>query len=148
MGSANKVDVVLLEELLDDGLAEGVGDAAIVLAPGGLSFLRVRPKQVTKETVLGNFSWSGDLLQLCDGDELRGESAVHAEDLIVDEGGNGHAVEHILELFPDADRVPTLALIVEPIDSVDLAALVVATQKEEVLLKLDLVCEQQNDGLK
>lgn len=103
MGSANKVDVVLLEELLDDGLAEGVGDAAIILTPGGLPFLGVGPEQVTKETVLGNFGWSSDLLQLGDSDELRGESSVHAEDLVVDEGGNGHAVEHILELFPDAD---------------------------------------------
>jgi len=128
MGSANQVDVVLLEELLDDGLAKGVRDAAIILTPAGLSFLGVGPKQVTQETVLGNFSWSSDLLQLCDSDELRRESSVHAEDFVVDEGGNGHAVEHILELFPDADRVPTLALVVEPVDSVDLPALVVAAQ--------------------
>ena len=58
---------------------------------------------------------------------------MHAENLVVDQGGNRHAVEHILELFPDADRVATLALVVETVDAVDLATLVVPSQQEEVL---------------
>jgi len=73
---------------------------------------------------------------------------VHAEDLVIDQGRNRHAIEDVLELFPDANGVATLAFIIETIDTVDLAALVVASQEEEVLLKLDFVCEEQDDGLK
>mmetsp|Transcript_2704 Transcript_2704/g.3708 ORF Transcript_2704/g.3708 Transcript_2704/m.3708 type:complete len:226 (+) Transcript_2704:410-1087(+) len=147
MGSADEVDVVFLEELFDDGLSEGVGDAAIVLAPAGLAFLGVGPEQVAEEAVLRDLGGASDLLELGDGDELGGEAAMHAEDLVVDEGGDGHAVEHILELFPDADRVAALALVVEAVDAVDLAALVIAAQQEEVLLELYFVGQQQDDGL-
>ena len=73
---------------------------------------------------------------------------MHAEDLVVDQGRNRHAIEDVLELFPDTNGVATLAFIIETIDTVDLAALVVASQEEEVLLKLDFVCEEQDDGLK
>ena len=73
---------------------------------------------------------------------------MHAEDLVVDQGRNRHAIEDVLELFPDTNGVATFAFIIETIDTVDLAALVVASQEEEVLLKLDFVCEEQDDGLK
>jgi hypothetical protein len=33
MGSADEVNVVLLEELLDDGFTESVGDTTVVLTP-------------------------------------------------------------------------------------------------------------------
>ena len=40
-----------------------------------------------------------------------------------------------------------LTLIIEAIDTVDTGTLMVATQEEEVLWVLDLVCQQQTDGL-
>jgi hypothetical protein len=147
MGSADKVNVVLFEELFDDGLAECVGDASVVLTPAGLTLLRIGPKQVAKQTVLGNLSRPCDLLQLSYSDKFGRETSVHAENLVIDEGRNGHAIENILELFPDADWVAALALIVEAIDSIDLSALVVTAQQEEVLLEFDLVREQKNDCL-
>ena len=64
---------------------------------------------------------------------------MHAEDLIIDKGGDRQAVEDVLELLPDADGVATLAFVVEAIDAIDLPALVVAPQEEEVLLEFDLV---------
>ncbi len=144
MGSANQVDVVLFEELFDNGLSESVGDTSVIFTPARLTLLGIRPKQVTEQTVLRDLGRAGDLLQLSDCDQLRRESSVHAEDFVVDESCNRHAVEHILKLFPDADAVAALALVVKPVDSVDLTALVVASQQEEVLLEFYLVCEQQN----
>ena len=41
MGSTDKVNVVFLEELLDDGLAECVRDASVVLSPTGLALFGV-----------------------------------------------------------------------------------------------------------
>ena len=148
MRSANKIYIVFLKELLDDSLAKCVRDTAVVLSPARLSFLWIGPKQVAEEAIFGHFCWPCDLLELGHGDELGAQTAVHADNFVVDEGGNRHAVEAILELLPDADGVATLAFVVETIDTIDLTALVVASQEEEVLLKLDFVCEEQDDGLK
>ena len=72
---------------------------------------------------------------------------MHTQDLIIDESGDGHAVEDVLELFPDADGVAALAFVVETVDSIDLAALVISSQQEEVLLELDFVGQEENDCL-
>ena len=73
---------------------------------------------------------------------------MHTQDLIIDESGDGHAVKDVLELFPDADGVAAFALVVETVDSIDLAALVISSQQEEVLLELDFVGQEENDCLK
>ena len=73
---------------------------------------------------------------------------MHAEDLVIDERSDRHAVEAILELLPYADRVATLALVVEAVDAINLAALVVTSQEEEVFLELGFVGKEQDDGLK
>jgi hypothetical protein len=72
---------------------------------------------------------------------------VHGEDLLIDDGRNGQAVEAVGEGLPQLDVVSTLALVVEAVYAVDGRALVVAAQHEEVLRVLDLVGEQQADGL-
>ena len=53
-----------------------------------------------------------------------------------------------MEFFPNTDRVAALALIVETIDTIDLAAFVIASEQKEVLLEFDLISEQKDDGLK
>jgi hypothetical protein len=72
---------------------------------------------------------------------------VHGEDLLVDDGSNGQTVEAVGECLPQLDVVSPLALIVETVDAVDRGALVVTAEDEKVLGVLDLVCEQQADGL-
>jgi len=73
---------------------------------------------------------------------------VHAKNLLINNCGNWETVEAIGEGFPEFDVVPSLALVVEAVDSVDAGALVVASQKEEVLGVLDLVGQQQTDCFK
>ena len=87
-------------------------------------------------------------MQLGYGDKLRAKTTVHAEDFVINKCGDRHAVEHILEFFPHADGVSTLAFVIKAIDTVYLAALVITTQQEEVLLKLDFVGQKQDDRLK
>lgn len=53
---------------------------------------------------------------------------MHAQDFVVNESCNRHAVENILELFPNSDTVATLAFVVEAVDSVNLTALVISSQ--------------------
>jgi translation elongation factor EF-Tu-like GTPase len=64
---------------------------------------------------------------------------VATEDLLIDEGRNREAVEAVRERLPQFDRESPLALVVEPVYSVDGRALVVASEQEEVLRVFDLV---------
>ena len=91
--------------------------------------------------------WAHDTADLLHGVQIGAEAAVHGEDLLVDDGGNGEAVEAVGESLPELNVVPPLALVVEAVDPVDRGALVVAAQDEEVFGVLDLVGEEQADGL-
>lgn len=79
--------------------------------------------------------------------EIRAQTTVHGENLLVNDGSNGQAVEAVGESLPQLNVVSSLALVIETIDTVDGGALVVSTQNEEVLGVLDLVREEQADGL-
>lgn len=72
---------------------------------------------------------------------------MHGEDLLVDDGGNGQAVEAVGKCLPQLDVVASLALIVETVDTVDGCTLVVTAEDEEVLRVFDLVRQQEADSL-
>jgi hypothetical protein len=91
--------------------------------------------------------WTHDAADLLHGVEVRTQAAVHGEDLLVDDGGNGQAVEAVGERLPQLDVVAALALVIEAVYAVDRRALVVATQDEEVLGVLDLVRQKQANRL-
>lgn len=54
---ADKIDIVLLTEVVDDLLVEGKADTALVLLPLGLCGLRVTPEDVTKQASVGHIGW-------------------------------------------------------------------------------------------
>lgn len=72
---------------------------------------------------------------------------MHSENLLINNSGNGKAVETIGKSFPQLNIVATLALIVETVDAVDGGTLVVTSQDEKVLRVLDFVGEQKADCL-
>lgn len=80
--------------------------------------------------------------------QIRAETAVHGEDLLINDGRDGQAVEAIRKCLPQFDVVTTLAFVIETVDSVDGSAFVVSAQNEEVLRVFDLVRQQEADGLK
>ena len=143
VGAADEVEVVLVKELGDDVLAEGEGDAAIVLAPPVDVLVGVGPEQVAEEAGVGNVGRADDALDLIEAGELGGEASVGAEDLLVDDGRAGEAVEAVGEGLPELDAEAALALVVEAVDAVDGGALVVAAEDEEVLGILDLIRQQE-----
>jgi hypothetical protein len=96
---------------------------------------------------LTHISRSHDTPDLLHGVEIRAETSVHGEDLLVDDSGDRQAVEAVGESLPQLDVVSSFALVVETVDAVDRGALVVATEDEEVLGVLDLVREQEAYGL-
>jgi hypothetical protein len=95
-------------------------------------------------TYVGRAHNTSDLLH---GVEVRAQTTVHGEDLLVNDSGDRKAVEAVGEGLPQLDVVASLALVVETVDAVDGCALVVAAQDEEVFGVLDLVCQQKADGL-
>lgn len=135
---ADEVQVVPRQELGDGVRAEGVRDAPVVLAPPLDVLVRVRPEQIAQQAGVGHVRGARDVLDLVQSLELGGEPAVHAQDLLVDQGRHGQTVEAVRKGLPQPDRVPPLALVVEAVDAVDGGALVVAAEKEEVLRVLDL----------
>jgi hypothetical protein len=96
------------------------------------------------ETYVG---WAHNPTYLLHGVEIGTQTTVHGEDLLVNDGCDGQAVEAISEGLPQLDVVPSLAFVVEAVDAVDGGALVVATENKEVLGILDLVGQEKADGL-
>jgi hypothetical protein len=64
---------------------------------------------------------------------------MHAQNFVVNKSCNRHAVENILKFFPKSDAVSVLALVIEPVNPVDLPTLVVPAEEEEVLLEFNFV---------
>ena len=147
MRAADEVEVVLGQELGDLVGAEGEGDAAVVVAPAGAVAVGVGPEEVAEEALVGDVDGALDVPDPGEAVEVRREAPVHAEDLVVDDGGDGEAVEAVGEELPEADAEAALALVVEAVDAVDGGALVVAPEEEEVVRVPDLVRQQQADGL-
>jgi len=141
MCTADKVHIVFLEEAGDDVGAEGEGDASVVLTPACDVLIGIRPEKIAEQTAIRNISWPHDATNLLHGVEVRAQSSVHREDLLVDDGSDWQAVEAVGESLPQLDIVSALALIVEAVDAVDRGAFVVTAKNEEIFRVLDLVGE-------
>jgi len=147
VGAADEVDVVLDSELSNHLLAKSETHTSIVVVVLLDSPLWVRPKEVAKQTRVRDICGPHNVSYLVKGLEFGRESAMHAQNLVVNKRTNGKAIEHITKDLPEFDRVPPFTLIVESVYAVDLGALVVATQKEEVLRVLYLVTKEQRNRL-
>lgn len=97
-----------------------------------------------ESTYISGSHHTSDLLH---GVQVGAQTAVHCENLFVDDSGDGKAVETVGKGLPQLDVVPALAFVVETVDAVNGCTFVVATQDEEVFGVLDLVGQQEADGL-
>lgn len=109
MGTADQVQLVLPQEGRDDLLSKDKAHSSFRLTPHLHAGFRVRPQQVAQQSGIRYIGGSDDGVDLFDGGEVGRESAVHAEDAVLDERGHGHAVEAVDEAFPQFDVVATLA---------------------------------------
>jgi len=142
-----QVHVMLLQEAGHHIRAEDEGDATVVLCPASDVFVGVCPEKIADHPGVGHIRRAHQAPHLVEVADLRRQTTMHAHDLLIDKSADRHAVEDVTELFPKLDVVTPLALIVEPIDSGDGCTFVVASQEEEILWVLCLVCKQQDDGL-
>jgi len=107
----------------------------------------VSPENIAKKASVRNISRSQNSANLLHRVQIGRQSTMDAEDLVINDGSNGKAVENHVECLPQLEGVTTLALVVETVNSVDGRALVVATKHEEVLGVLNLVGKQEADAL-
>jgi uncharacterized protein YacL (UPF0231 family) len=147
VSTADKIEVVLADELLDDICTEGEGDTTVRLTPTNKTLIRVRPEEIADQTSISDIAGTNDLLDLVHNSEFRGQATVAAEDFFVDDAGDGEAVEGVGEGLPELDVVAAFALIEETIDTVDGSALVVTSEDEEVFGELNLEGEDEADTL-
>ena len=99
------------------------------------------------ENFLTYICWSHHTTDLFHGIQIRAETTVHGEDLLVNDCCDWKAIEAIGKGLPELDIISPLALVVEAIDTIDRRALVVSSQDKEVLGILDLVGQEQADCL-
>lgn len=97
-----------------------------------------------KKPYISRSHHTADLLH---GVQVGAKTAVHRENLFINNGRDRQAVEAVRKCLPQFDIVATLALVIESVDAVDRGTFVVSAQDEEVLGVFDLVCQQQADGL-
>lgn len=79
--------------------------------------------------------------------EVRGQSSMHSEDLLVNDGCDWKTVETIRESFPQLYVVSSFTLVVEAIYTIDGGTLMVAAKNEEIFGILDLIGQEKTNGL-
>jgi len=85
---------------------------------------------------MGNLLGASNDSDLVEGSNLGRQAAVDAQDLAVDNGGQGEKVKDLAARLPDRGvAVFSLALFVETVDLGDLARLVVAAYKSYAIWK-------------
>ena len=119
MSSTYKVDLVLVVEFSNDVLTEGEANTSIIIAPICHFFIGIGPEQIAEEACVGHVGRPHDVVDSQDFVELGRETAVHAEDLVVNQCSNWQAIKAVREYFPEFDPVATLALVVEAIYTID-----------------------------
>ena len=72
---------------------------------------------------------------------------MNAENLIVYYCCNRETVKALDKLFPQLQRIPSFALVIKSVNSIDGPTLVISSQKEEIFGVLNLIGEQQADHL-
>ena len=150
MGSAYQVYVILLIKVLHYDLSESVGHSPIIFSPVYHIFLRVcwiTPEEIAEETTVRHIRGSQDLVDLLKVVELRRKATMDAEDLVIYYSSHWETVEALDKLLPQLQRIPSFALVIKSINSIDGATFVISSQEEEIFRVLNLIGEQQTDDL-
>lgn len=117
MCATDQVYVEILQEFLNNVLAEGITDASLIFAPALDVRVGIGPQQIAKQALIRDFNGPFDADDICQILKVRAESAMHTDDLLVDNGTDGHNVEHIEEVLPYLEVVASLALIMGNVHS-------------------------------
>lgn len=148
MGSQDVRHAVHLEELADYLRPEGIPcptrrEGELVAFGVG-----IRPYQVGHGTFVRNLTESVDDLDLINGVDGRGETAVYAEDLVVDHHAQSQEIKHVGEIVPDVGvAVFPSTLGIEPVRLGNPAGFMISADKMDALGVSQFQANEQRDGL-
>lgn len=112
------------------------------------SVIRITPEQIAHGPFVRDFLDPVESANVVKGVDRRTETAVKAEDLILNQGSKGEVVKEVREILPDISvAIFPQTLVVEAIDLCDLARLVVSTQDRDALGVADFESNKESDGL-
>lgn len=134
VGAVDACHIVFLEEAEADVLAEDVAGAAGGDAEAGFVAVGVAPHQIRKGTLMRNLLHPLYLLDVVYVVQGGRESTVHAEYLVVDDGGYWEVVEHVRKQLPHPRiAILALALSIEAIYLSNLPRLVVSADQADAV---------------
>ena len=143
MSSAYKIEIVLLQKLYKFICTKRTRNTSVTLPPPFSIGARIRPQQITQETIIRNLSRPLNILYLVQTSQFGRETTMHAQYLVINERCNGQAVEAIGEYLPQPNIEPPLTFVIETVDSVDLRILMVPPQQENLFGVPDFVRQEQ-----
>lgn len=112
------------------------------------SVIRITPEQITHGPFVRDFLDPVESANVVEGVNRRTETAVEAEDLILNQGSKGEVIKEVREILPDISvAIFPQTLVVEAIDLCDLTGLVVSTQDRDALRVADFESNKESDGL-
>jgi len=91
---------MFLAEGLHYLLAKGEADPSIILAPALYIFVGIGPQEIAEEACVWDVCGSHDSLDLIERAQLWAKAAMHAEDLLINKGGDREAIEAVSEGLP------------------------------------------------
>ena len=100
MSTTYEIHIVSIEELGNNISAESKRDTTIVLTPSLHVLVWIGPEEIAQEAGIWHICGPHDTPDLLHGLEVRREAAVTTEDLLVDYGRYGQAVEAVRERLP------------------------------------------------
>lgn len=147
MCSCNKGQAVVVIKCFRDILPKGVTSTTGRDTPAA-SVVGITPEQITHGSLMRNFLdpiQRANVVQSIDGGT---QTAVQAEDLVLDESGERKVVEEIGKVFPDIGiAVFAQALVIKPIHLCDLAGLMISSEDGDSLGVTDFEADKECDRL-
>ncbi len=128
MSSADKIQLVVLEELSYWFSSKYETDTSFVVVPTCCIIIRITPEQVTNHSLVWNFQRSRGLVNLFYRLEIWAESTMSTKYLFINNGCNWKTFKYICEGFPQFNTIPLFTIVIKTIHPVDRTTLVISSK--------------------
>lgn len=147
MRSCHQSQAVIVIKCLRDILPECVSSTTGGDTPA-TSVVGIAPQQVTHRSLVGNLLDSVQRPDVVERVDRRTQAAMKAEDLVLNERGEGEVIEKVGEVSPHVGvAIFAQALVVEAVDLCDLAGFVVSSEDRDPLGVADFKADKKGHGL-
>lgn len=147
MGPGDECQPVAVVERLRYILTERVAGTTRRYSPSA-SVIRITPEKIAHGSFMRHLLQAVEGADVVQGIDGGAETTMQAEDLTVNQRGEGQEVEQVGEVLPYGRvAVFTEAFVVETVHLSDLPRLVVSTEDCYSLAVSNLKCDEQCDGL-